>query len=76
MKPSKQAAVLATIIAFGSVTQANAAVNLGSIDPSLIPLGLFFVTGLVVYLCNRPRREVVYARARRRTDAASRRIPR
>ena len=56
----------------------NAAVNLNSIDPSVIPLVLFFITGFVVYLCNRPRKVVVYARARRltptRCEAVQRRV--
>ncbi len=72
MKTSKLGAafaLVALLVTFGAVTRANAAVNLTSVDPSLIPLGLFFVSAVVVYLCNRPRKVVVYARARRNGDS-------
>jgi hypothetical protein len=75
MKTSRLATALATtgfFTTFGALSRANAAGKLDFMDPSLIPLVLFFITGFVVYLCNRPRKVVVYARARRRTDAARR----
>jgi hypothetical protein len=46
---------------------APAMVNSDSSDLSIIPLVVFALAAIVVYLCNRPR-VVVCARARRRTE--------
>lgn len=43
---------------------------------SLIPLVLFVVAGVFVYLCNRPRKVVVYARARRGSETTRRTLNR
>ena len=78
MKLVKHLLSLVTIPLTGTVAHAEmaAATATGgtsshSSDPaSMLPLGLFVVSAIIVYLCNRPRGVVVYARARRRTNAS------
>jgi hypothetical protein len=74
MKISKHAVTLSLtglFTSFSAVAHAGSAAILAKIespDPlSLVPLGLFVVAAIVVYLCNRPR-VAVCARARRRKE--------
>jgi hypothetical protein len=71
MRISKHSVILALAIFFAALGETGHAENLtvavrnASSDLSNIPLALFFLAAVVVYLCNRPR-VAVRVRARRR----------
>jgi hypothetical protein len=76
MKKSKHAVTLAfagSFVSFSTVAHAEPVGLLKSIESSdltsYIPLVIFAVSAVLVYLCNRPR-VMVCARARRRTDSS------
>jgi hypothetical protein len=75
MKASKQTIALALaglFTGFSPVAHADTLAKIKGGDfaelSSWIPLAIFFVAAIFVYLCNRPRRVLVCARSRRRTE--------
>jgi len=77
MKTSKHAIALTLtglLSSFNLTAHADTAARIKGGDfsdlSSSIPLVIFIVAAIFVYLCNRPRRVVVYARARRRSDSS------
>jgi hypothetical protein len=77
MKQTVTLALTGLFTSFSAVAHANGATMITKIESadlsSYIPLVLFAVSAIVVYLCNRPR-FAVCARARRRTESSRREI--
>ena len=76
MKPLKNTVALglavllpgSSTVAHAEIATATPSMRFDFLDVSNVPLALFIVAAIFVYICNRPR-VMIHARGRRRTDA-------